>query len=109
MCGMATRLQGRAVRRPSLPLTEADEHDLAELKDSPSLLQALSQMLDLDINLQSATEAAVLHAIFRAGLAHIRDAALEAGYAQLAAEQAEETAARRVLARRRRPTWADEA
>ena len=96
------------MRRPSLPLTDSDERDLAQLKGSPSLLKALSDIVDLDINLESATEAAVLHAIFRAGIARINDAALDAGYAQLATEHIEDIADRKATARRRTPTWADE-
>lgn len=108
MCRMATRLQGRAVRRPSLPLTSADEADLAALKGSREMLDTLGQLAGLNIDLSSATESALLHAIFRAGFLGIRDAALSAGYSELASEAAADASARQAAARRRPPTWADE-
>lgn len=101
-------MQGRAVRRPSLPLTMEDEASLAELKASPELLSSLSNLLDIDIDLASSTESALLHALLQAGIASVRSAAMEAGYAELARQNRTDVEQRRATARRRRPTWADE-
>jgi hypothetical protein len=110
---MSTRLRGRVVRRPSLPLTERDEMDLALLRRTPICQQALDRLTGQSIEDEGAigsaavSEAALLHAVFQAGLGAIRAAAEDAGYAVMAAEQAEQ-AAQHQQSRRRRPSWADE-
>lgn len=100
---MATRMRAPIVRRPSLPLTEQDERDLALIRESPAHRHALAQVSGAPDDAE-LSEAAVLHSVFEAGLGVIHEAALEAGYAELA--QAWEGS--RDQARRRRPGWADE-
>lgn len=108
MCGMATRLRHAAVRRPSLPLSPQDEAALRLVRKSDAQLQALAEFLDLDIDLRSATESALLQAIFRAGLRLLTESALLEGYEELARQLEPGSAERRAFARRRRPAWADE-
>jgi hypothetical protein len=112
---MTIRLVGRVVRRPSLPLTDRDEVNLALLREIPIYRQALADLTGesadgpaATASTGSITEAALLHAIFQAGVGAVRAAAEETGYAVMAADQAEQ-AAQRDQSRRRRPTWADEA
>jgi hypothetical protein len=85
---MTTRLAGRVVRRPSLPLTERDEVNLALLREIPIYRQALADLTSESADGPAATagtgsitEAALLHAIFQAGVGAVRAAAEEAGYA----------------------------
>ncbi len=104
---MTTRLRARIVRRPSLPLTERDERDLALLSSSPGHREALERLSGLEAP-SSVSEAAMLHAVFEVGLATIRSAVEEASYALLAAEQAGAAAQYRAEARRRTPSWAHE-
>ena len=56
----------------------------------------------------SISEAALLHAVFEAGLKAVGEAAEAAGYAELAAQRADGSADARRLARRRIPDWAGE-
>jgi hypothetical protein len=107
---MATRIQGRVVRRPSLPLTERDERDLALLVSSEAHRHALAKMSAIEAATSELTEAALLHAVFEIGLAAIRDEVEETGYAQLAAQRAvdAEEHLKRTESRRRAPAWADE-
>ncbi len=106
---MASRLNQTVVRRPSLPLTAADEVDLALLKQSRPYQQALARLSSQDLPEGAVTESVLLHAVFEAGLAAVRHLAQSDGYAQLAAEFAAEESTRRRLSRRRRPAWADDA
>ena len=106
---MASHIRARVVRRPSLPLSERDERDLALLSSSPLHRDALVRLSGEDVADFSVSEAALLHAVFEVGLTAIREATEEAGYAQLAADQAAEAARHHADARRRRPAWADEA
>lgn len=98
------------VRRPSLPLTARDEAELSVLRSSPAHRRALASLApngpsaDHDV-----TEGALLHAIFEAGLAAVRESAIEQGYAALAEEYARNTTERRRLARRRKPSWTEDA
>ena len=105
---MATRLRETVVRRPSLPLSQADEAALSALREAPELLRSLAELSSIEIDLQSATESALLQAIFRAGLRSVSEAALDRGYRELAAAELSEARSRRATARRRRPSWADE-
>jgi len=108
MCGMPTRLRGRAVRRPSLPLTEEDERQLATIREGREYREVLASLSGEEVADQDASEAVLLHAVFEAGLLAVRNAAAAEGYAVIAAEQ-KHAAERRADARRRRPPWADEA
>lgn len=110
MCGMAvTRLQARVVRRPSLPLTDADERALELLRDSPAYRRALAELSGEDVADVEPSEAALLHAILVVGQRAVHDVAAEAGYAAMATDQAAQADDRRAEARRRQPSWADEA
>lgn len=103
---MRTRLRAPVVRRSSLPLTERDEHDLALLRSSAPQRAALGRLSGEPLAPADLSEAALLHAVFEAGLAAVREASEDAAYAELAAQQADEDTARRTEARRRRPSWA---
>ena len=105
---MATRLREPAMRRPSLPLTESDLHALDSLRQAPDLLASLNEIAGTDIDLRSATESALLQAIFRAGLQSVTEAALDRGYRELAIQYQGAGDEPRAQARRRRPVWADE-
>ena len=105
---MTTRLRETAVRRPSLPLSANDERDLALLRTSAAHREALEQLSGEKVLHGTVSEAALLHAVFEAGLTAVREAAEDAGYAQLAAELTTHPVAK-ATARRRRPDWADEA
>ena len=107
---MASRMSQTVVRRPSLPLTAADEADLALLKHTSTYQRALARLSSQDIpDGTEVTESVLLHAVFEAGLAAVRQLAEAEGYEQLASDSAAEDATRRRLSRRRRPVWADEA
>ncbi len=97
-----------AVRRPSLPLTERDEQDLALLRVSAPQREALGRLTGEPVAHGDVSEAVLIHAVFEAGLAAVREATEEAGYAELAAQQMGEVAVRRAESRRRRPAWADD-
>ncbi|WP_030529644.1 hypothetical protein [Phycicoccus jejuensis] len=106
---MATRMQGKVIRRPSLPLTAQDEIDLGLIRTSPSHQRALEQLgADIHDDAASMSESALLHAVFEAGLGAVRAAAAEAGYAELAQQLEADSLERRDISRRRRPRWADE-
>ena len=106
---MASRMNQTVVRRPSLPLTAADEADLMLLKESPSYQQALARLSSQDLPEGGVKESVLLHAVFEAGLSAVRQLAESDGYEQLSAEYAADDATRRRLSRRRRAAWADEA
>ncbi len=107
---MGTRLRDPIVRRPSLPLTAADEQQLQGLRESPESQAALEQLTGASVaDPAEISEAALLHAIFKAGLRAVRHYAEEAGYAQLAEQNAADDERRRSEARRREPSWAGEA
>jgi hypothetical protein len=110
ICGMAKRLRGRVVRRPSLPLTEQDERDLEVIRSTPAYLRALLDKVTPgeDVPADGLTESALIHAIFEAGLRTVRDDVQASAYAKWGDERARDTAARRQAARRRTPAWADE-
>jgi hypothetical protein len=105
---MTIRASHRQVRRSSLPLTEQDERDLAYLRSSPEFRRALEELSGETVTGDSVSEAALVHALFGAGLAAVKMAAETRGYAAMAADQAATTSERRSAARRRRPGWADE-
>lgn len=112
MLGMAIRLHARVTRRPSLPLTEEDDRALTLIR-TVETYQAALQDLSLSpsgggVPASELSEAALLHAVFEAGLDAVRRGAQEAGYALLARERAESATERRAQSRRRPPSWADE-
>lgn len=104
---MARRLQAPVRRRQALPLTEQDIADLARLRSSAVLRQALQDASPDAIDAEHATESSIVHAVFAAGLAAIAEAAEELGYERLAQDY--DTAARKGSARRRAPSWAADA
>ncbi len=103
------------MRRPSLPLTEVDEAHLQLIWSSPTHRHALDELAGrLSVGAEGEgeldlTESALLHLVFEAGLDAVRARAQEAGYAELARGRlSEEQVEARAIARRRRPSWADE-
>lgn len=107
---MSSRMSQPVVRRPNLPLTARDELDLTQLRESPAFRRALHALSPSRPSIEGGIgEAVLLHAVFEAGLAAIRESAIEEGYRQLAAEYAEQSLERRHLSRRRLPDWAGEA
>ncbi|MGL5851516.1 MAG: hypothetical protein ACRCZD_12110 [Phycicoccus sp.] len=105
---MNIRLRARVTRRPSLPLTEQNDADLALIRTSPAHRRALAEVGGLPDDIDAPSESALLHAVFEAGLSAVHQSAAEAGYAELAAQQGPKPTERRAVARRRRPDWADE-
>lgn len=105
---MATRLNEPVKARKSLPLTERDLADLERLREQTPEREALSE-LAAPLG-EGATEAALLHTVFTAGLRAIREKAEELAYASAAADRlaSSEAAESRRIARRRRPAWAEE-
>lgn len=104
-----SRLVEPAKARKSLPLSEQDLIDIARLREETPEREALSEMAGVVI-VESVAEAALLRMIFEAGLRAIREKAEERAYASAAEDrrasgEADET---RRIARRRRPSWADE-
>ena len=106
--GVATRLSEPVRARKSLPLTARDLADLERVRAPGPERTVLSELAG--IRVESATEAALLNIIFAAGLRAIREQAEERAYASAAAERLSsgEAAETRRIARRRRPSWADE-
>ncbi len=105
---MATRLNEPAKARKSLPLTERDLADLERLRGQTPERAALADLAGVVV--EGVTEAALLHMIFAAGLRAIREKAEESAYVSAAADRLASGEADEVrrIARRRRPTWADE-
>ncbi len=106
---MAIRLNQPAKARKSLPLTERDLADLERLRGQTPERDALADLAGVVV-VEGVTEAALLHMIFTAGLRAIQEKAEELAYAsaatdRLASGEADEI---RRIARRRRPSWADE-
>jgi hypothetical protein len=106
---MATRLNQPAKARKSLPLTERDLADLERLRGQTPERDALADLAGIVV-VEGVTEAALLHMIFTAGLRAIREKTEELAYASAAADRlaSGEAAEIRLIARRRRPSWADE-
>jgi mRNA interferase MazF len=103
---MTTRLNQQTVRRAGLPLTERDLDDLETIRNAPER-EAVGRAADTELPPGDLTEAALLHAVFTAGLRALRRAIDDAGYAQLADDSEYMDEVRRI-ARRRRPDRADE-
>jgi hypothetical protein len=105
---MVTRFPEPTKARKSLPLTERDLAELDRLRAPTPERDVLSELAG--VRVESVTEAALLHIIFAAGLRAIREQAEHRAYASAAADrmtsgEADET---HRIARRRRPSWADE-
>ena len=106
MCGMAIRLRAGVVRRPSLPLTAADESRLATLHASQAAREALDRLSPgHGIAADDVSEAVVLHSLLEVGLAVVLAEAEAASYVELAVQQTQERDERRATARRRLPAW----
>jgi hypothetical protein len=105
---VATRLSEPVKVRKTLPLTERDVADLERLRAAGPERAVLSELAG--VRVESVTEAALLNIIFPAGLRAIRDQAEERAYASAAAERITSGEADEIrrIARRRRPSWADE-
>ncbi|MDP1720225.1 MAG: hypothetical protein Q8L08_04405 [Candidatus Nanopelagicaceae bacterium] len=107
--GMAPRIQAPVVRRTSLPLTEQNERDLSKIRESPSYQIALEQLSGTRIVKVKMSEAALLHAIFEAGIAAVRQKAELASYAEIASSLSEvELKQHRDESRSRRPSWSED-
>ena len=106
---MAIRLNQPAKARKSLPLTERDLADLERLRGQTPEREALADLAGVVV-VEGVTEAALLHMIFTAGLRAIQEKAEELAYASAAADRlaSGEADESRRIARRRRPSWADE-
>ena len=104
---MARRLNEAAQDRKPLPLTIRDLEALDRLRQPGPERAALADLSGTLLEGQ-VTESVLLHAVFAAGLRIVREEAEARAYADAAEERrATEPEARRI-ARRRRPTWADE-
>jgi hypothetical protein len=106
---MAIRLDQPAKARKSLPLTERDLADLERLRRQTPERDALADLAGV-VLVESVTEAALLHMIFTAGLRAIQEKTEELAYASAAADRLASGEADEIrrIARRRRPSWADE-
>jgi hypothetical protein len=94
----------RATRK-SLPLSERDLRDLAVLRGSEAHREALSRLAHVAVT-ESSSEAVMLQAVLEAGIKAVAQLVEAEGYVRIAAEASSEN--RQAVARRRRPTWADE-
>ena len=93
------------VTRKSLPLSDRDLRDLAVLRGSEAHRAALSRLAQVYVT-ESTSEAVMLQAVLEAGLKAVAELVEAEGYANIASEASSEN--RQAVARRRRPTWADE-
>ena len=106
---MATRMNERAVRRTTLPLTARDERDLDAIRSAPEYQEAMAAALDLQPGERAdVTDSVMLHFIFTRGLQSIQEEIEAAAYDRAAEERRATSAARRAVARRRQPSWANE-
>ena len=102
---MAMKISPATKRRHSLPLSEMDLAVLATIRNSQVHKDALESLIDFRF-FPETSEAALLHAVFRAGVHALNREIEVAGYAQIAATQSVEE--RKAIARRRPPSWAEE-
>lgn len=91
--------------RKSLPLSDRDLHNLALMRDSGAHRAALAHLVDAEVTSESS-EATLLHSVMEAGINAVQQQVEDQGYTQIAAEMDWES--QRTVARRRRPSWADE-
>jgi len=92
------------VARKSLPLSQRDLDELARLRESSPHRDALTALTGVDP--AGLSEAALLHAVMDIGFSTLLEQVEIAGYAAMAAET--DAAASKAVARRRKPSWADE-
>ena len=102
---MAVRFAQSVVRRAQLPLTQRDLDDLAALNGPTPQREALQRLVPEELADESS-ESALLHALLELALARVREELDAAGYAELARQHDDD--ARRRVARRRLPGWADD-
>jgi hypothetical protein len=88
-----------------MPLSERDLRDLAVLRGSEAHRAALSRLAQVDVT-EASSEAVMLQAVLEAGIKAVEQLVEAEGYARIAAEASAEN--RQAVARRRRPSWADE-
>jgi hypothetical protein len=88
-------------------LTEQDMRDVARLRNSSIQRRALSNLTRAGLS-QDSSEATYLHALLQAGIRAAQDEADAERYADLADERRVTREERRKVARRRRPSWADD-
>ena len=100
------RLNQQAVRRAGLPLTERDLVDLETIRNAPER-EAVGRAAETELPSGDLTEAALLHAVFTAGLRALRRAIDDVGYAQLA-DDGEYMDEMRRIARRHRSDAVDD-
>jgi hypothetical protein len=92
------------VTRKSLPLSERDLEELERLRDSAVHRDALRTLTGVDSS--GLSEAALLKAVMDIGFSALLHQVEIEGYAAMAADT--DAAASKAVARRRRPSWADE-
>lgn len=97
-----------SLSRKSLPLTDRDLEDLARLRESPVMQEALAAVAQTRLT-EPTSESSLLHTVLVAGLRATQERAQEAGYAALGGEYRTDSERRHTAARRRRPSWADDA
>lgn len=107
MLGMAKRLQEPAQDRKPLPLTSRDLEDLDRLRSPGPERTALADLGGTPPE-GEVTESVLLHAVFVVGLRAVREAAEAQAYAEAAQDRTATADEDRAIARRRRPSWADE-
>ena len=91
--------------RKSLPLSSRDLDDLQTLRGSTTHRVALSDLAG-EVVTDASSDAAVLHAVWEAGINAVRDRVEDEGYAEMAKDRNVHTG--RASARRRRPAWAED-
>jgi hypothetical protein len=104
---MARRMDEAAQDRKPLPLTRRDLEDLDRLREPGPERTALAALSGTLLE-GKVTESVLLHAVFAAGLRIVREEAEAGAYADAADERRTAEPEARRIARRRRPTWADE-
>ncbi len=86
-------------------MTVQDLTEFDRLKADPAYRRVLESLLHQEPNsVEDVSESVLLNAVFRVGLQAVREAAQEAGYAELASQRQREQR----KANRRTPAWADE-
>jgi hypothetical protein len=104
---VAMRLNEPAQERKALPLTARDLEDLDRLRSPGPERTALADLSGSQLE-GEVTESVLLHAIFAAGLRVVQEMAEASAYAEAASERRVTEGEDRRIARRRRPSWADE-
>lgn len=104
---MAMRLNEPAQERKALPLTTRDLEDLDRLRSPGPERAALADLSGSQLE-GEVTESVLLHAIFAAGIRVVQEMAEARAYAEAASERRAAGEEDRRIARRRRPSWADE-